>query len=281
MDFFRYFSTSSSSPPLLPASSSAEAEAEAFLDGDMEEEDELEALESYSNRMHSTNRCTNKNNDDVMTPTTTTTTVAVPTTKPATSQPPVIISQQQQQQQQQQAQEVRPESIDAFLAEELNQMSFQEREGIHEEIHGVHTLAVDETSSPDFVREKLSLLQDAIDNAVPAQSKTAYLEAVKLNSRYVHDADNFRLPLLRAELFDPTKAAIRLCKYLDWMYELYGTAALMRPVCLSDMNPTDMKLLKEGCSQVLPGRDRSGRRMICLFDDIPPEYPLLTRVSPL
>mmetsp|Transcript_10957 Transcript_10957/g.19680 ORF Transcript_10957/g.19680 Transcript_10957/m.19680 type:complete len:550 (-) Transcript_10957:1047-2696(-) len=181
---------------------------------------------------------------------------------------------------------VTPEFVDALLAQELNQMSFQEREGIHEEIHGVHTLAVEET--PEFVSQKLYLLEQTLNAAVtndrkvaPRMSninKTAYLEALRLNSQYVRDDQNFRLPFLRAELFDHTKAAIRMLKYLDLIYDLHGSEALLRPMRLSDFSPVDFKMMKEGVFQVLPGRDRTGRRIMGAFDDIPAEYPIQTRI---
>jgi hypothetical protein len=187
-------------------------------------------------------------------------------------------SRRTNQQQEEEVIAVRPETIDTLLAQELNQMTFQEREHIHEEIHGVHTLAVDETK-PEFVSHKLRLLERAISDLVPPSQKVAYDEAVRLNSSYVKDETNFRLPFLRAELFDTAKAAFRLTRFLDFMYDLYGPDALMRPMTLADLSPIDMKLMKEGCFQVLPGRDRSGRRMLGIFDDIPPEYSFRTRVG--
>jgi hypothetical protein len=61
-----------------------------------------------------------------------------------------------------------PDSVDALLVQELNRMSFQEREGISEEMHGVHCMAVQET--PEFVKEKL----DALDTACAERLAESY-----------------------------------------------------------------------------------------------------------
>lgn len=165
-------------------------------------------------------------------------------------------------------------SLDALLAQELNALTFQERQGIDEEIHGVHSSSVDET--PDFVKEKLSALEREVQKI---RNKDAYDRAVQLNSSYIRDADNFLLPFLRAEFFREEEAAKRMVKFLTFMVDLYGEVALTRPMYLSDMNAEDMKFMKVGAFQVLPGRDRSGRRIYGLFDDIPPETPIKSRVG--
>lgn len=167
-----------------------------------------------------------------------------------------------------------PQSIDALLARELNQLTFQEREGIHEEVHGVYNSSVDET--PDFVERKLAALEREIQ-MIPV--KPAYDRAVLLNSGYVRDVEGFRLPFLRAEHFQEKLAARRMVKYLAFVLEVHGEVALMRPTYLSDLTEADRRMLNVGVFQLLPGRDRSGRRIFGAFDDIPAEFPLVNRVS--
>jgi hypothetical protein len=166
-----------------------------------------------------------------------------------------------------------PQSIDAMLARELNQLTFQEREGIFEEFHGVHNSAVDET--PDFVERKLAALEREIQS-IP--HKPAYDRAVRLNSAYVRDEQGFRLPFLRAEHFQEQQAANRMMRYLAFVQELYGQVALVRPTYLSDLTALDLAVLRAGNWQLLPGRDKSVRRIIGLFGDIPPEFPVVSRV---
>lgn len=171
---------------------------------------------------------------------------------------------------------VTPERVDAHLVQQLNRMSFQEREIINEEIHGVRSLAVEET--PEFVQQKLVELDRALTE-LPDREKTAYLEAVRFNSLYVVNQEKLRLPILRAEVFDARKAATRLAKFLDLVLDLYGHEALMRPITLADFNSEDINLMKQGLFQMLPGRDRTGRRIMGHFADIPTEFSVRSRVS--
>ncbi|KAL3916776.1 MAG: hypothetical protein SGILL_005027 [Bacillariaceae sp.] len=169
-----------------------------------------------------------------------------------------------------------PDRVDADLVQQLNQMSFQERERIHEEIHGVQSLAVQET--PEFLEQKLAELDRALEY-LPEKEKVAYSEAIRFGSMYVNDNEKLRIPMLRAEVFDVKKAAIRLCKFFDLAKDLHGNAALMRPVGVQDFNTEDTKLLKRGIFQALPGRDRTGRRVMGHFVDIPPEFSVRSRIK--
>lgn len=66
---------------------------------------------------------------------------------------------------------------------------------------------------------------------------------------------------LRCDDFDCVKAANRMCAFIDVMYELYGDIGLKRRAYLSDLTPYENKIIRAGNTQVVPGRDRSGRRM--------------------
>jgi hypothetical protein len=80
------------------------------------------------------------------------------------------------------------------------------------------------------------------------------------------DTDDFRLRFLRCELFDVRKAARRLVNYLDLIaYGLpfeKGLVVLQRPITLSDLNDAEQSILRKGHLQLLPFRDRSGRRIL-------------------
>ena len=67
---------------------------------------------------------------------------------------------------------------------------------------------------------------------------------------------------MRCELFNVHKAAERFVRYLDFVAEVYGEYALQRPICMSDFNREEMSFLREGKFQLLPYRDRSGRRIV-------------------
>jgi hypothetical protein len=179
-------------------------------------------------------------------------------------------------------------TMDSILARELHQLSLEDREAINEEIHGVRTLAVPETSG--FVSEKLeemerSLLQIRHRQHIASDDDNggkvvgdAYREALLLGSRYIHDP-NLRLMFLRANFFDASRAALRLVTFLQLLRDNLGPEALVNiPWTLQMFGTHDLKALKSGVFQIFPGRDRAGRRVHGIMDD-PGEAKLLTIVS--
>lgn len=75
-------------------------------------------------------------------------------------------------------------------------------------------------------------------------------------------SDRFRIKFLRADLFDVKKAAARYLKCIDFLVNYFGLVALERPLYLKDLDKNEQKLLKEGGFQLMPSRDRFGRRII-------------------
>jgi hypothetical protein len=63
------------------------------------------------------------------------------------------------------------------------------------------------------------------------------------------------------------------------LLEYYGTEALLRPLCMSDLGKEEMELLRSGEYQFLPFRDRSGRRVLSCLGQTGMQYSLFTRVS--
>lgn len=172
--------------------------------------------------------------------------------------------------------DVDPKAVDNMLSQELQQLSFQKRSVIQEEIHGVRSPAINET--PEIIEESLRALSHQLDVVIPAAEKSAYLQAKKLKDSYVVGAD-FRLRFLRSEMFDATKAAKRIVGFLDLMLEYYGTVALQRPIRMSDLGRDVMDLLRSGQAlQMLPFRDRSGRRIFTVVADFGMHYDYDTRV---
>jgi len=169
---------------------------------------------------------------------------------------------------------VDPRAVDAMLANELQQLSFQDREAVNEEIHGVRVLAPEET--PEMIDAALKSMQQVIDTKI--LTKLAYDEAIQRNSRYIHSR-RFRLKFLRANLFDTTKAAWNFVKYLDLLYKYYGPEALMRPLYYSDLNQAETELLRAGHMQLLPTRDRSGRRVLNVFGAYRPEHTVFSKIK--
>ena len=165
-----------------------------------------------------------------------------------------------------------PIQVDGVLTEELMKLSFQARNNFQEEIHGVRCLAPEET--PELLCSSLDQLQYVIDHEIPTHEKRAYLRSQhpqpgNKQRTYVNSTE-FRLRFLRCELFDVSKAALRLVRFLDLVLELYGDYALQRSIRLSDFSKQELKHIRKGRYQFLPFRDRggiAGRRVLAVFPD--------------
>eukprot|EP00537_Pseudo-nitzschia_pungens_P010131 CAMPEP_0172393270 /NCGR_PEP_ID=MMETSP1061-20121228/9188_1 /TAXON_ID=37318 /ORGANISM="Pseudo-nitzschia pungens, Strain cf. pungens" /LENGTH=594 /DNA_ID=CAMNT_0013124301 /DNA_START=74 /DNA_END=1854 /DNA_ORIENTATION=- len=162
-------------------------------------------------------------------------------------------------------------TVDKAWAKELYEVDALERENIIHEIHGLKSnRSVQET--PEFVTGKIRALKEYIDanleepldngdSIVPPVTKIAYKRGVyRLHSNYLR-TKAFLLKFLRACHFDIKKAALRYFRYVDLLYELFGDIALTRPLALSDLTKRELRYLKKGQMQLLPSRDRAGRRM--------------------
>ena len=170
---------------------------------------------------------------------------------------------------------------DEFSKALLN-LDFKDRNVINEEIHGVGCMAPEE--SPQLIGAALYQLSVHLDQI---EEKPAYNRAQEMYMAhsgagmqfgYVN-TDEFRLRFLRCELFDVEKAAIRIVKYLDLVCEAYGPYALTRPFRLSDLTKEDMSFLRGGDYQLMPYRDRSGRRVLCIVTNNREDISTKTRVS--
>jgi hypothetical protein len=157
--------------------------------------------------------------------------------------------------------------VDTILANELNSLSFHDRNRIQEEIHGVETLAAEET--PERTQEALIEFQRIVDQTHP-NKKQAYARAINESTTaqstlYVQQ-DNFRLKFLRAALFDVQEAVTRYLANLDLLHKYFGPYALQRPLKFTDLPRKEQETIRAGYSQILPTRDRAGRLVI--FDRV-------------
>ena len=166
--------------------------------------------------------------------------------------------------------------VEDMLSKEMQQLSFQKRSAIQEEIHGVRSLAVEETT--ETMEKGLLDLEEELA-LIPLEDKQAYLQAERLPESYVMGSD-FRLRFLRSELFDAAKAAQKIVGFLELLLEYYGEFALQRPIRLSDLGKEATDILRSGETiQMLPLRDRSGRRIFTVVKDFGLKYDYDTRVS--
>jgi hypothetical protein len=152
-----------------------------------------------------------------------------------------------------------PNSTDKQLAQELNQLTFQERERVSEDIHGVSKI-MDE--DPDFVDHCL-LQMDMEFRRLKKHKKdmSAYESALFLAPRIVMDRD-FRLMFLRAESFDPKKALNRMVKHFESKLELFGFDKLVKTITQEDLHEDAKDALRLGIIQPISAKDRSGRKII-------------------
>ena len=189
--------------------------------------------------------------------------------------------------------EVNPSEVDALLAQELNQLSIKDRERTMEEIHGVYDYcrnpqhdhyngdSKEKEASPTdeeaLLEQGLIDLQKELEALESDESTECYERALEQNSPLLHDR-KFRIKLLYAEDHNAQKAAIRLVHYFDVAHELYGSAALMRPITWNDLSPNALEIMQSGCIQVAPFRDAAGRRIAVLVKDVGPGYSYIDRV---
>lgn len=172
---------------------------------------------------------------------------------------------------------VDPESVDSMLAAEMFSLSFQDRNKISEEMHGVLCLTPEET--PKLVQESLEKLEQEI-NLLPMEEKETLMLCRKRfgwrgsdqkGGSYTNDVD-FRIRFLRCTLFDVPKAAKKIANYLDSVVVLFGESALQRPIKLSDFTEEELQIFRTGNLQLLPFRDRSGRRIVAGVDGLAIQY---------
>ncbi|KAL3908117.1 MAG: hypothetical protein SGILL_008605 [Bacillariaceae sp.] len=156
-----------------------------------------------------------------------------------------------------------PEEGDSMLAQELTNLNVSTRAEIQQEIHGVESLAIAET--PELIHRSLLQFQDAIDCF--SGNKSAYEDAMTAGSSFVC-SDELRIRFLRADFFDPLKAAIRFLSHLQNLMQWFGPVALLRPLQLSDLDRDAIEFLRAGNNQILPSRDRAGRLVeVCIIDE--------------
>jgi hypothetical protein len=151
-----------------------------------------------------------------------------------------------------------PEDADALLAKEMADMSVQEREQSMNDIHGVSDVVDEE---PSFVRAKMEEMEMELSKLTSNEGKEAYMQAEAQNKEYV-TCDKFRLKFLRAEMFNARLAAGSMVRFFDEKKKLFGADKLTKEIMLCDLDEDDQKFLERGICQILPQRDRAGRRIM-------------------
>ena len=167
--------------------------------------------------------------------------------------------------------EVVASEMDKMIANEFDKLSLQQRNELYEEIHGVFTMAIEE--SPELIEESLKKFQKELDE-IDTKSKRSYDIIAKQEensfSRNMIQGKEFRLRFLRTEFFDVPKAVKRMLGYINILHKIWGEVALkgfdgtMGWFLANDSEQTDFRM---GLLQLLPFRDRSGRKILVFNSD--------------
>ena len=144
------------------------------------------------------------------------------------------------------------------LGKEIAKLSFQERNAIAEEMHGVSSGAIAEEEDPGFVLRRVHQLYEEIQRIHPNQ-KEAYKKACFLAPTKFHHNLSFDLMFLRSTKFVPKAAARRMVDHFKYKLQLFGSEKLAKEITQDDLNEEDMKALKSGGFLVLAARDSAGR----------------------
>ena len=153
------------------------------------------------------------------------------------------------------------DDTDALMAKELTHLSIEERERVFEEVHGVAQIIEE---SEGFVARKLEQLEEEIGKC---RRKRAYEQALFLNPEYAQNM-KFRLMFLRADRFDPSKAAKRVIKFFELKLDLFGINKLVKDITMDDLNTDDLVSLNAGSHFFLKNYDRAGRRiLLCTMEN--------------
>ena len=160
--------------------------------------------------------------------------------------------------------------VNVLLAHELNSLSFQQRESLNEEIHGVNVNEIyyetykhlEDKTRPELLHQALAQLAADLDKLAGASFAYTRCQQLYRETTYIN-TDTFRLMFLRRTLFDKWYHTAQLIiDFVELMYELHGDVGLERRFTLSDFSEEELRYLQSGYSQLLPGRDRAGRRIV-------------------
>ena len=127
--------------------------------------------------------------------------------------------------------------------------------------------------SSDVLSAKLLAMAIEIDMIYP---KNAYLMAESMSPSHVSNK-KIRMKFLRAEDYDPKKAAERIVRYFEHKLEVFGMDKLVEDIRLSDFTAQELEEVKDGIMLVLDKRDRAGRAI--LFSGPTDRCSLSARVS--
>lgn len=151
---------------------------------------------------------------------------------------------------------------DADLANELNQLTFEEREAVTEDIHGLSGVIPE---NPPFVREKLKEFREVMDNlSANVVTRAAWDRAVFLRPSLQSDRE-LALLYLRAKRFDTFDAVQLLFKSYEAKQFLFGEESVLhRRIRWDDLTELEQSIVRSGFCLHIPRNKENTRKEICV-----------------
>jgi len=117
-----------------------------------------------------------------------------------------------------------PTDVDTLMARLMAQLSTHEREEVYNDLHGVADEVVE---TPEMIDEAMTRMKGEL--ASMSTDATAYREALAQDRSFVHSYKSL-LCFLRAERFDPVRAATRLTKFYSLKMKGFGLEKLTKEI---------------------------------------------------
>lgn len=149
---------------------------------------------------------------------------------------------------------------EAFLASEMNALSFQERNKAQEDVHCVGQELEEDDAT---VATKLQEFQVEVEIQKP--KSPVYQFAERTNAQFVSNR-TFRLKFLRANLYDVRKSVNQMMKFLQLKEQYFGRDKLCREIELSDLTDEDRAYMRKGAFHIPDQRDSFGRAIVQMMN---------------
>mmetsp|Transcript_15016 Transcript_15016/g.36677 ORF Transcript_15016/g.36677 Transcript_15016/m.36677 type:complete len:508 (+) Transcript_15016:127-1650(+) len=147
-----------------------------------------------------------------------------------------------------------------YLAAELYKLSVQERAKAMDDIH---CLGEELKETPEMVEKLL----EEFDQIV-RQVKTPFYEMAVIQNREHVEDPSFRLRFLRCNMHNVHLSVRQMMDYLKYKATYFGEDKVARGITLDDFNDEDMELVMSGLYHIQKERDRSGRAVVYVMNDV-------------
>jgi len=170
-----------------------------------------------------------------------------------------------------------------ILEREMDKLSIHEKKKLHRGIMGdsVTSSTILQRWSGDglaegpvFLKLKIAELDNHIHTRIASKqggrSYEAYQMAVAQDEDYVNRPE-FKVTFLRATRYNTKKATTKILWYFDMKLELFGPTVMGRDICWDDLCSEARVYMESGVLQLLPKRDKFGRKIIFWSDTFGPK----------